>query len=213
MLHWTDQRRLPSVFPGIFMSHTTPVSSITVSYCCMLPYQEKNSNCVLKLRIRHLSNQTIFPILWFTQVFTVQRRRKGRHSHRHERQHRHRYSSGGSSDMSRTSSSSSTEDTSVTSSQTSSNDSETSTPPSRQLKKLAPESQRAQRRAVMSKLTYVGSTNEQPAQAPQPPALNAAVKRQTDVCFGSPFKQVSWRSVRELFVCVIVWSQDLNVWL
>ncbi|XP_059144245.1 uncharacterized protein LOC131931460, partial [Physella acuta] len=82
------------------------------------------------------------------KVFTVQRRRKGRHHHRSDRQ-RQRYNSGGSSnsEVSRTPSTSSIDDTSPS----------------------------------------LGSSYDSANGAMS--AISAALKRQTDICYGSPNKQ------------------------
>ncbi|GFS26653.1 metalloprotease [Elysia marginata] len=105
------------------------------------------------------------------KVFTVQRQHRSRRHHRCERQ-RQRYSSGGSSstsEMSRTPSSSSVEENSL--SLGSSNDG--------------------------SNATCIGTTNISTRNSNNNSAaaitnnLTGAIKRQTDVCYGSPFKQAS----------------------
>ncbi|KAK3753599.1 hypothetical protein RRG08_010018 [Elysia crispata] len=99
------------------------------------------------------------------KVFTVQRQHRSRRHHRCERQ-RQRYNSGGSSstsEMSRTPSSSSVEDNS--SSLGSSNDSSMS--------------------------TCVGNNSGSRSGTAVTSNLAEAIKRHTDICYGSPYKQAS----------------------
>ncbi|CAL1537705.1 unnamed protein product [Lymnaea stagnalis] len=93
------------------------------------------------------------------KVFTVQRKRKGRHQHRSDR-HRQRYNSGGSSnsEVSRTPSTSSIDDSS----------------------------------SLGSSCDGHGASVGAVAISPQ----SAALKRQTDICYGSPNKQILASSER-----------------